>query len=352
MYRVRVSYKDIDGEFKVRERKVYGLQAAKEAERELSNMPARDGITLNELIELFRRSRKGQVRETTAAKSDSYLNNYVVPKLGGKRVDSLSLTKLLEWKNDLGETTLSVTTKNNIYAAFSAVLNFGVKLELIPKNNLKSLGRFKDALESPENSRFRYYTAAQFKQYMSVVPLNSFVDSACYTFFMIAFYTGARKGEINALKWSDIEGNVLHIRRSVAQQITGKRCVETPPKTKSSYRDIMMPTALVECLDRHKKLSQTFNGYSEDWRVCGGPDILSDNMLFCRNCQNAKAAGLPRITIHEFRHSHATLLINAGINIKEISRRLGHSKVEMTWEVYSHLYPDQELRVLEVLNNI
>ena len=350
-YRVRVSYKD-NGEFKVKEKRVYGLQAAKEAEAELSASPVKQSrMTLNELIVLYTRSRKGQVRETTADKCASYLKLYVIPQLGDRKLDALSLPSLLEWKTFIGETPLSVVTKNNIYSAFSAVLNFGVMMEYLPKNNLKALGGFKDAVASPEDKRFRYYTAEQFKRYISVIPRETFEDNALYTFFMLAFYTGARKGEINALKWSDLEGNLLHVRRSVAQKIKGKSFVETPPKNKSSYRDIMLPKVLTECLQEHKKLSQTFGGFSEDWRICGGDNILSDNLLFCRNKKYATQAGLPRITIHEFRHSHASLLINAGINIKEISRRLGHSTVEMTWGVYSHLYPDQELKVLEALDN-
>ena len=56
-------------------------------------------------------------------------------------------------------------------------------------------------------------------------------------------------------------------------------------------------------------------------------------------------------TIH-YGHNHASVLINTGINIKEIARRLGHSKVEQTWNTYSHLYPQEEQRALNILNNL
>ncbi len=74
-------------------------------------------------------------------------------------------------------------------------------------------------------------------------------------FFSIAFYTGARKGEINALKWSDITGNTLNIRRSISQKIKGK-ITETPPKNKSSYRSLQIPLPLLKILDEHKKRQQ------------------------------------------------------------------------------------------------
>lgn len=351
-YRVRVPIKMPDGSFKYKERSVYGLQAAKEVERELKEEPKDSGITLNEMVGIYNASRKGQVRQVTAEKSMSYLNLHVLPTMGKYKLEALTLSRMLEWKNSMLEKDLSVVSRNNIYAAFSAVLNFAVKMEYIPKNNLRTLGGFKDANASPEDSRFRYYTPEQFKRYISVAPKKTFEDRRYYAFFMVAFYTGARKGEINALKWTDLDGSTLHIRRSVAQKVKGVPYVETPPKNKSSYRDIQLPVPLLECLAEHRAFCEHFNGFSEDWRICGGPDVIKDNSLFKRNERYAKLAGLPRITIHEFRHSHATLLINADINIKEISRRLGHTNVDITWNVYSHLYPDQEKKVLEVLNKI
>lgn len=66
----------------------------------------------------------------------------------------------------------------------------------------------------------------------------------------------------------------------------------------------------------------------------------------------ADKAGLPHIRLHDFRHSHASLLASEGINIQEIARRLGHSNVEMTWNTYSHLYPQEEERAVGILNKI
>ena len=65
-----------------------------------------------------------------------------------------------------------------------------------------------------------------------------------------------------------------------------------------------------------------------------------------------EAAGVKAIRVHDFRHSHASLLANEGINIQEIARRLGHAKISMTWDTYSHLYPREEERAVKILNNI
>lgn len=164
-----------------------------------------------------------------------------------------------------------------------------------------------------------------------------------------------RKGEINALKWTDISNNTIHVRRSIAQKIktANGEDIETPPKNKTSYRDIQMPSKLIEILNEHKKLQkQLFKNFNENYRVCGGERCLRDTTIEKYNTNIATAVGLPHIRIHDYRHSHASLLANNGINIQEIARRLGHSNISMTWNTYSHLYPREEERALEILNTI
>ncbi|MGN0148785.1 MAG: tyrosine-type recombinase/integrase [Clostridia bacterium] len=86
--------------------------------------------------------------------------------------------------------------------------------------------------------------------------------------------------------------------------------------------------------------------------MCGGIQCIRDTSVENRNKSYAEKAGLKKIRIHDFRHSHASYLANNGINIQEIARRLGHSKVDITWNTYSHLYPKEEDRAVAVLENI
>lgn len=125
-----------------------------------------------------------------------------------------------------------------------------------------------------------------------------------YVFFNIAFYTGARKGEINALKWSDIDGNIIHIRRSIAQKLKGGD-VETAPKNKASYRDLQIPMPLMKVLNEHKERQRAAaHLFSEDLRICGGERPLRDTSIENHNKRFAVTAGLPHIRIHDFRHPY------------------------------------------------
>lgn len=313
-------------------------------------------MTVNNLIEQYEKYHEMRTRATSHDATMRALRLRVKPYIGDCRLNELTQQKLSEWQIKLNGQKLSLVTKQNAYSAFTAMLNYAVKMEFIPKNNLTLLGNFKDtALMDAPQQRLRYYTKEQFKKYITLMrdDCKPVEDWGYFVFFSIAFYTGARKGEIHALRWSDIDGNILHIRRSINQKLKGDD-VETAPKNKSSIRDLQLPEPLMKILNEHKERQRNAAPlqFSEEFRVCGGERPLRDTSIDKHNRKYADKAELPRITIHEFRHSHVSLLANKGINIQEIARRLGHSNVQETWNTYSHLYPREEERAVEILNQI
>ena len=312
-------------------------------------------MTVEDLYKEYIDAKKNEVRESSLAKTKGILKNHVLNEIGDKSLKKLTTPLLQKWKNSIAEKNLSITMQNNAYKELRAMLNFAVKMEYLPKNPLVVLGSFRDTthISKPQDA-IQYYTEEEFTKYATEAyrAADSLTGWGYYVFFCIAYMTGMRKGEINALKWSDIEGNIIHIRRSVSQKIKGDKVTETPPKNRSSYRDLQMPLPLIEVLKEHKARQQKDPRWSEDYRVCGGIKCLSDTSLSNKNIQFANAAGLHTIRIHDFRHSHASLLVNNGINIQEVARRLGHSNVQITWNTYSHLYPREEERAVSILDKI
>ena len=356
-YRVVVSYTAPDGKYKKKERTAYGLPDAKALEavliKELSSALPAAQLTVNELFAEYLAAKRNEIRETSWSKIERVIRQDVIPTLGTKKLDKLDKRVLQDWKNLIADKDISLTTKQNCYKELRGMLNWAVKMDYIPKNNLTALGNFRDSSLESHTDPLRYYTADQFKEYIAVARSKSetITEWGFYVFFSIAFYTGARKGEINALKWSDIDGDIMHIRRSIAQKLKGGDR-ETAPKNKSSIRDVKLPKPLIDILAEHKMRQQADKAFTDDFRICGGLAPLRDTSIDHKNRTFAKLANLPHIRVHDFRHTHATLLINEGINIQEIARRLGHSDVQMTWNTYAHLYPREEDRALEVLNKI
>lgn len=362
-YRVRVNYTDSLGKAQQIERTAYGLDEAKEIEQELrlkvTERVSGEGLTVSELMEEYLKAKSTETRESTLDKSKRILKYHVIPHLGEYKLKKLTVPVLQKWKMRISEKDLAVTTRQNIYAEFRALLNYAVKMEYIPTNTLLKIGNFKTTLESETKHTISYYIADEFKQFISAARTcaesaqanGNYFEWNYYVFFAIAFYTGMRKGEIHGLRWSDIDGKYISVKRSISQKVKGDDRI-TPPKNKSSIRTLQIPKPLIEILNEHKERCKIFDGFSEENYICGANKPLRDSTIQKSNIKFAQLAGIKTIRIHDFRHSHASLLANEGINIQEVARRLGHSDVEMTWNTYSHLYPREEERAVAVLDEI
>jgi integrase len=360
-YRVRVNYTDALGAARQLDRVAYGSDEAKMLEMRLlrdikEEAPAR-AIRLQELFDEYVAAKKYDVRETSLDKASRILEYHVLPILRDTRLDKLTMPALQSWKLGIENKNLSIKMRQNIYSSFRALLNYAVKMEYIQKNPLLRLGNFSDTLTPAKE--MKYYTAEEWLKYKSAAlgaaqraeARGDMREWHYYVFFCAAFYTGLRKGEIHALRWTDIDGAVLRVTRSIAQKLKGGDR-ETPPKNKSSIRALQLPAPLLAVLEEHKTRCARVEGFAESNHICGGAAPLRDSSIQNHNAAYAQAAKLQQIRIHDFRHSHVSLLANNGINIQEIARRLGHSKIDETWNTYSHLYPREEERAVKILDEI
>lgn len=363
-YKIRINYVSDDGKARQLTRVAFGLEAAKDLERQLeNNIKSKTEnpdakMTIQQLYEKFIEVKRYEVRESSLVKYERSFRLYILPTMAKAKINKLPPPLMQEWKFHVESKGLSIKSKKHIYSDFRAMLNYAVKMEFIPNNPLLKVGNFKDTLAMKKEMSI--YTAEQFTKFISTAKqiaeerqtkCRDLSEWEYYVFFNIAFYTGLRKGEIHALKWSDIDGSLLHVRRSIAQKLKGGD-VETAPKNISSVRTLQIPIPLMTILSEHKKRQEQLEYFTDDYRICGGEQCLRDSSVQNKNIRYAGLTELHMINIHSFRHSHVSVLANEGINIQEIARRLGHARIEMTWNTYSHLYPREEERAVNVLNKI
>ncbi len=367
-YRVRINYTDKNGKARQLDRVAYGREAAKQLEERLNREVKPIGapnMTLNELYAEYIEARRHELRENTLRAIRTRLEPYILPELGAYTLRELTVPLLQKWKSCFDERTrarcperkISLMLKQDIYGELRTMLNYAVRMEYLPRNPLTSVGNFKNPYEMKKE--MKYYTPEQFAKFIAVAREEAQNAEArgndkewnYYVFFNIAFFTGMRRGEICALKWSDIDGDIIHVRRNLIQKINGGD-METPTKSKTSMRDLQMPQPLVNILRDHHARQEKLDGFTEEFRICGGERSIRTTTTDFRNTRYSQGAGLERIRVHDFRHSHASLLANNGINIQEIARRLGHSDIEVTWNIYSHLYPREEERAVTLMNKL
>ena len=263
-------------------------------------------------------------------------NSHILPFFVGKKIDELKKIDFLNWKNSIYDLKFSNSYNNTLYVIFNQFLNFCVDFEITAVNYIKEIGNFK---KKNEVNHIDYYTLKEFKQF-----INGFDNEIYKQYFNLLFYTGLRPSEAMALKFSDLQGNYLNIDKSIQRK--GKRLLDSP-KTASSIRKIKIDYKLKKDLLNLKK---SYSCNDRDLFIFGGFKPLSPTTIDRYKFKACVKANIRPITQHQFRHSHATLLLNKGVLINEISRRLGHSKVSITFDVYTHNNSSNEKRVLDILN--
>ncbi|MGB5945310.1 tyrosine-type recombinase/integrase [Paenisporosarcina sp.] len=189
--------------------------------------------------------------------------------------------------------------------------------------------------------------------------LNTVKGDRHYLTFILAIYTGMRRGEILGLKWCDIdfERKCIHVNRSLAY-IPKNGYIFTSLKTKKSKRQIPISQFVLNELCTHKKLQ-------EDWKELVGVLYENQDLVICTNTGTiqdprnvnrvmkriVKSANVINIRFHDIRHTHASILISEGVDIVKISNRLGHSNPKITYEFYAHLLPNLDNDVADILHN-
>lgn len=167
------------------------------------------------------------------------------------------------------------------------------------------------------------------------------------------YFTGCRLGECLALTFNDLIDNTITINKTITKECyNGKRLI-TSPKTKKSNREIHIDNYLLDELSSSMQIyKQKYRNFNESYYIFGGVKPLAPTTVERKKNLYCKNAGIKQIKLHEFRHSHATLLVQNNIPIKDVAERLGHSDITLTLNIYTHVSKDKEKRTINVLNSI
>lgn len=257
-----------------------------------------------------------------------FINKYILPSFGSKKVDSITKAQLLQFRSDLTKAPgrnngkLSNKTVNRIMLIVSGILNEAAdRFEFTPAS--KGIKKLK--LQHKEIHP------------LSLVEVQKFIanigdDWKCY--FTTRFFTGLRTGEIHALRWKnvDLQSGVIHVKEGVALGELSEL------KNLRSYRQVQLPALVLDALTQYKK---SLASKSELVFPNSKGSFLDANNVSRRVWKPAlKKLGMEERRLYETRHTTATFWLASGENPEWIAKQMGHSNTVMLFTVYSRYVPN------------
>lgn len=286
-----------------------------------------------------------QIEETTAYGYRGMIENYLKPQLGEIRLQKLTARDIQQYYTWLmGEKELSPNTVIKHHNLLTNTLNAAERQEYITKNPMRAV--------SPPKKRQReakFYTPEQ---------LGTLLDKAVGTRLelpvFICAYLGLRRGELCGLRWSDVDLEHQTITIENTRTQAGKKEIEKGTKTASSTRTLYLPDTLCDMLKAAKEHQQACraeykNAYDDNDYVV----VMEDGRPFRPNYLSELFGkfladnDLPKIVLHELRHTFASLSNQAGIPAYNIGKALGHSTPATTQKIYTHLLDQTHTQAVE-----
>ena len=340
---------------KVRKTTRRGFKTKKEAqlcEAKIKTEIATNGLlntdvtTFKEIYELWYEGYQHTIKESTLV-VNSYVFKLLLDKLEHIQLKKITLPFCQKIITDYSkEFSLSTLKKIKIYGGM--IFDYAVKMKVIYSNPMKDVLLPKKQVDITNNDKDLYYSKDELNHFLKLV--DSTNDIKLSAMFRVLAYTGIRKGELQALEWSDIDftNNTININKTLSINSEHKITVQTP-KSKSSIRCISIDEQTKLILKRWKaKQRELF--FSLGTRVkknqlCFTNDITNDYLYL--NFTNDKLSKICKkhkfkeIKIHGFRHTHCSLLFESGFTIQEVQDRLGHSDLKTTMSIYAHVTEKQ-----------
>lgn len=254
-------------------------------------------------------------------------DNHILPYFKAvKDIVKIEKKDIINWQNEILDKNFSNKFNDNLYYTFSSFMNFCVDYDYLEENLVLKVEKFKHKIERKEK---KVYNLSQFRHFRHY--LDSYILKQ---FFNFMFFYGTRPSEAMALRFCDIDKNLVSINHSIHRR--GKRELDTP-KNQSSLRQFYISSLM---LHRFKKLKRVYikkyGCFKSDYFVFSGTKPLSSSTIDRHKKKACKKANIYEITQHEFRHSYATRLIHKKVPIDYVSRSMGHSRVSMTLDTYLH----------------
>ena len=367
-------YKDKYGKSKKYMSKMYkGVRECEKAERKfLETVEHRDiaikndEVTFELVCEEWLSFKESQVKETSFYCIEGRIRKYILDYFKDYNLYSIKIPTINEWKNWLRDSSLNKDGQNKIIGYAMEIFRYAVTyydfdskiVVRLQKNKISTVEREKD-------SKWNFITYEEFQKLLSCID-DEFDKLIIYTLY----FTGLRIGELMGLNWYDIdfERKTLRINKELTVKIKKSEKSKgiyyklVPPKTSNSIRTIDLSDNLVEKLKKHYESEKKIYNFDKSMFVFGNVSYIKETTLRNHLKKYIELAQIkPKnpyykkgdtiLTLHGFRHSHASLLINLGLDSRDVAERLGDT-IQMVESTYYHIFPQKKSNTVNALNKL
>lgn len=307
------------------------------AEVEKGNYNNQSSITFTEMAQMFLdKYAKNNLSDTTVINYKCQLNKYILDNIGTYKLSKLKKLHIQDFANKLYEEyNLSSKTIKNYINLISSILEKAIEWGYINTNVANNVNIPKN-YNKPKKEQ-EIYNNEEIKLLFEALKNE---EEPFKTMVYISFYTGARRGEVLALRWKDIDfdNNIINIVQNKIRKVDGTKIKET--KNKRS-RNFVAPQVLMT------KIKEIYNNQNKE-------DLMFDYYpaTYTRMWQNfIKRHNLKYITLHDLRHTNGSILASKGVDIVTIAKRLGHLPATAS-AYYLHAVSEEDKKASEKLDNL
>ena len=276
----------------------------------------------------------------------------ILPYIGDVNLMELRPDRIQRFYLHLQKEGLSNHAVHVTHKTLRVAMNHAVKLGLIGRNPCSGT-----TPPRPKQTEMKFYDEQQVKSLLNTAKK---IGDRFYALYYLAINTGMRQSELIGLKWEDFnwELGTIQVKRQV-RHFKGGSYTFMEPKSKSGIRTIIIGKQALEILKNHKNEQELLkDSAGEEWNdldlvfpsFVGTPVTASNIRRAFRKL--LKVSGLPKIRFHDLRHTAASLMLNHGIPVLIVSKRLGHSKPSITIDVYGHIIPSKQEEAAQLMDNL
>lgn len=299
--------------------------------------------TVGEFLEQWLAATETRVRPNTARSYRQMVRDWVVPRAGSVLLANLNAAHLRTVEGELlaegrgdGKGGLAPSSVLKCHRMLKHAFKDAVRWGLLPRNPM-------DLVDPPRvaQSESTVWSAPEARRF-----LDGIADDRLFAMWVLFLTTGMRRGEMAGLMWSDLdtERGVLVVQRAVVSAGRGTEVAE--PKTRRSRRSLPLDEMTLVALKVHRRAQlaerlRAGEAWSDSGRMFTGVDgaPLHPDTISAAFAKIVRKADVPKIRLHDLRHTSATVAMEAGVHPKIVSERLGHSTIQITLDLYSHATP-------------